>query len=170
VNLARLVQVDERLLEVPKSRGECPVNFAEGIHCGLTRFANAANADPAGPLFRDVVNGEESMGFSFSNSSWPAVTVGNCWHTPRLSSRRFRKARLAFCGVRLRTRVWRNSGLDINTLNQLGPVQLPTHDAVQQAYTTGDQQAVTIERLKHLNRSDFERIVEALSPPRWGSP
>ena len=169
VNLARLVQVDERLLEVPKSRGDCPVNFAQGIHCGLTRFANAVNADPAGPLFRDVVNAEELHGILILEQLVARGDGRQLLAYPSIES----------VGGSGRP-VWRFAAYDyghafggtpawtLDTLSQLGPVQLPTHDAIQQAYTTGDQQSATIERLKHLKRSDFERIVVALGPPRWG--
>jgi len=125
--------------------------------------------DPAGPLFRDVVNGTELHGVLILEQlvargdgrqllAYPSSEPGGGSGRP----------------------VWRFAAYDyghafgggpawtLDTLNQLAPVQLPTHDATQQAYSTGDPQAVTIERLKHLTRSDFERIIEALAPPRWG--
>ena len=169
VNPARLVRIDARLLAVPKSRGDCPVNFAEGIHCGLTRYVNAVNVDPAGPLFRDVVNGDELHGVLILEQ---LVVRGD--------SRQLLAYPSSEAGVGSGRPVWRFAAYDyglafggspawtLDTLSQLGPVQLPTHDAIQKAYTTGGPQGVTIERLKHLTGSDFERIVEALSPPRWG--
>ena len=169
VNRAVLVEVPEALLAHPKSTGQCPRSFSAGVCCGLIRFQQATQTDPASDLFRRTVNADDLHGVLVLEELvkrgdgrqilvYPSPADGR---RPDGPARRFAAYDYGFA-------FGGSPNWDTASLAAVASATLPLEDAAGAPYSNGDWQGPAIDRLRRLRRSDFEAIIAALGPPRWG--
>lgn len=169
VNRAVLVDVDDRLLERPKATGSCPAAFSGGVRCGLIRYQGAQPVNAAWDLLRQTVNADELHGVLILEQ---LVKRGDgrqlLVYQDRPHGRATEQSERRFAAYDYGFAFGGSPNWTLDSLNQLAPPQLPTNDAFNQPYTTGDPQSTTTQRLREMEHDDLQNIVAALAPSHWG--